>query len=76
MNAEDRAAGRLGEIAAVIGCPVDEFYAPDGGTHDAGLTCELLRLWSAIKDPQARQRILESVRREAGQGHPTAEAAA
>lgn len=65
MAVDDRAAGRLGEIAAVMGCHVEVFYLPDSESQEAGMTCELLHLWSSITEPQARQRILESARLEA-----------
>ncbi|MEE7506010.1 hypothetical protein ACLBXO_29795 [Methylobacterium sp. C33D] len=56
---------RLREIAAVVGCPVEAFYGLDGDTSDAGMTRELFRLWHAIREPQARERVLDSARREA-----------
>ena len=48
-----------------MGCRVEVFYLPDSEAHEAGMTCELLRLWNAITEPQARQRILASARLEA-----------
>lgn len=65
MAVDDRAVRRLSEIAAVMGCRVEVFYLPDSEAHEAGMTCELLRLWNAITEPQARQRILASARLEA-----------
>lgn len=65
MAVDDRAAGRLGEIAAVMGCHVEMFYLPDSESHEAGMTCELLHLWNTITEPEARQRILASARLEA-----------
>lgn len=65
MAVDDRGAKRLDEIAAVMGCQVEVFYLPDSEAHEAGMTCELLHLWNAITEPQARQRILASARLEA-----------
>ncbi|MCJ2052412.1 hypothetical protein [Methylobacterium sp. J-070] len=65
MTIEGRFSERLSEIAAVMGCSVESFYLPESKAHEASLTIELLRLWSAIDDPQARQRILSTARREA-----------
>lgn len=65
MAIDVRAVARLREIAAVIGCPVEAFYGPDGEAVDLGMTHELFHLWHAIQDPKARQRVLNSARREA-----------
>ncbi len=65
MAIDVRAVARLREIAAVVGCPVEAFYAPDGDACELCMTSELFRLWQAIHEPQARQRILNSARREA-----------
>ncbi|MEE7447938.1 hypothetical protein MRF4_08930 [Methylobacterium radiotolerans] len=75
MAVDVRAGARLREIAAVLGCPVEAFYAPDGAACDAGMTSELFRLWHAIQEPQGRQRVLNSARREVYGGATVAKAA-
>lgn len=75
MAVEDRAAARLTEIAALLGCPVEKFFAPDHIAVEADMTRELLSLWSAIRQPQIRQRILDAVRRETRRDAVAAEAA-
>jgi hypothetical protein len=74
MAYEDRAAARLREIAAVVGCPIEAFYLPRDA--DSVMTEELLRLWNATTDTQARQRILNTARREAASEVGMPEAAA
>ncbi|MCJ2065558.1 hypothetical protein MKK63_23020 [Methylobacterium sp. J-088] len=64
MAVEDSSARRLVEIAALLGCPVDSFYAPGEDAFGVGMTCELLSLWSTIRHPEVRQRILEVLRHE------------
>lgn len=66
MTSEGSASRRLIAIAAVIGCPVETFYLPESEADATNMTSELLSLWSAITEPQARQRILAKVRQEAG----------
>lgn len=70
MAVEDRAAERLKGIAAALGCSVEAFYLPDHVAQDASMTLELLRLWSALTEPQARLRVLASAQHEAGLGAP------
>lgn len=70
MAVEDRAAERLREIAVALGCSVEAFYLPDHVAQHASMTLELLRLWSAVTEPQARLRVLASARHEAGLGVP------
>jgi hypothetical protein len=65
MTSEGHAAARLSRIAAAIGCPVETFYLPDSA-RNADPTFELLRLWGAITEPQARQRVLRRARQEIG----------
>ena len=64
MTSEGSASKRLIAIAAAIGCPVESFYLPGSEADATDMTSELLRLWSAITEPQARQRILAGVRQE------------
>lgn len=75
MAVDDRARARLAEIAALLGCPVEKFFGPSDDVFDVGMTYELLSLWSTIRQPQIRQRILETVRRETGQDGAAREAA-
>jgi hypothetical protein len=65
MAIDIRADARLREIAAVMGCPVEWFYASEGEAGDATMTYELLCLWHAIQEPQGRERVLKSARHEA-----------
>ena len=75
MAVEDSSAGRLVEIAALLGCPVESFYAPGEDAFTIGMTSELLSLWSTIRQPEVRQRILEIVRHETGRHVVAPEAA-
>jgi hypothetical protein len=75
MTSESCAAERLREIAAALGCPVETFYLPDSDRCEAGMTLELLRLWSASLEPAARERILIHARREAASAAVTMKAA-
>lgn len=76
MAVDDRASARLAEIAALLGCPVEKFFAHGDDAFDIGMTYELLSLWSTIRQPQVRQRILEAVRSETGRnGAPPGAAA-
>lgn len=65
MAVEDSSAGRLVEIAALLGCPVESFYAPGDDALNNSMTCELLSLWSKVRRPEVRQRILGLLRHEA-----------
>ena len=55
---------RLRELADALNIPLDKFWAavPEG---DPGEAVMVLRLWSAIVDPQARNRVLGCLRAEA-----------
>lgn len=75
MTSESCAAERLSEIAAAIGCPVETFYLPESNACEAGMTLELLRLWSGCLEPAARERILMHARREAASPAVTLKAA-
>ena len=54
---------RLRELADALDIPPEAFWAaiPDG---DPDAVIALLRLWSAIPDPQARNRVLGCLRAE------------
>lgn len=75
MAVDDPSAKRLVEIAALLGCPVESFYAPGDHAFNVSMTCELLRLWSKIQHPEVRQRILELLRHEAQRDVAAPEAA-
>ncbi|MGH1591708.1 hypothetical protein ACRBEV_29160 [Methylobacterium phyllosphaerae] len=64
MTIDDSAIVRLREIAAVVGCPVEAFFASADEGVEAGMTHELIRLWNALQEPQARQRVLTIARHE------------
>jgi hypothetical protein len=66
MASEDRAAARLREIAAIVGCSIEAFYLPRNNDHEAAMTVELFRLWNGLTEPHARQRVLDRVRLEVG----------
>jgi hypothetical protein len=55
---------RLRELADALNIPLDKFWAavPEG---DPGEAVMVLRLWSAITDQQARDRVLACLRAEA-----------
>lgn len=77
MN-DDRARGggtgrMLEQVARVLDVPADLFRAETRGLIDHGERCEaftevdeLVRLFSRIQDPEARQRCLAFVRAEGG----------
>ncbi len=75
MAVEDPSAKRLVEIAALLGCPVESFYAPGDYAFNVSMTCELLSLWSKIRHPEVRQRILGHLRHEAERDVAAPEAA-
>ena len=52
----------LGRVAEALGLPVEAFYSDAPG--EAGELLTLMRLWAAIEDKQARQRILTIARQE------------
>ena len=60
----DTQASRLHKLADALNIPLVKFWAnvPDGDHGDAVM---VLRLWSAITDPQARARVLVYLRTEA-----------
>lgn len=58
----DHTYGLLVRVAEALGLPVDAFYSDAPG--EAGELLTLMRLWAAIEDKQARQRILTVVRQE------------
>ena len=55
---------RLHELADALNIPLDNFWAavPEGEPGEAVM---VLRLWSAIVDQQARNRVLALLRAEA-----------
>ena len=52
----------LHRVAEAIGLPIEAFYSDAPG--EAGELLTLMRLWAAIEDRQARQRILMAARQE------------
>lgn len=52
----------LCRVAEALGLPVEAFYTDAPG--EAGELLTLMRLWAAIEDRQARQRILMAARQE------------
>lgn len=64
---KDRSArSRLHRIAAVLEVPVNAFTTEDArqddGANEAQETLELVRLFSAVREPEVRRRCLSFVR--------------
>ncbi|WP_457107854.1 hypothetical protein [Methylobacterium sp. P5_C11] len=69
MRPTARADALLGRLAEALGHPVEIFFAEVGPEaapdREPIATLELLRLWSALREPRSRQRVLAVARQEA-----------
>lgn len=57
-----RSRSLLMRVSEALGLPLEAFYSDAPG--EAGELLTLMRLWSAIEDKQARQRILTIAKQE------------
>ena len=59
--ASPRALGKLQDLAEVLGCSTDLFFAASDGPS-TGQTAQLLQMWLAIRNPEDRQTVFACVR--------------